>query len=110
MHQRVRAKLHMHLSPLAPWEFGGGGLHGVGPTPVYGGLAAQVPAQPAREVRHLPEKHDRTVNLVEFLQIYSTSILAIGGNEAVMVNYFPVALTGTARSWLMNLPKGTLHS
>jgi hypothetical protein len=27
-----------------------------------------------------------------------------------MVNYFPVALTGMARSWLMNLPKGTLTS
>jgi hypothetical protein len=27
-----------------------------------------------------------------------------------MVNYFPVALTGTARSWLMNLTEGTLHS
>jgi hypothetical protein len=27
-----------------------------------------------------------------------------------MVNYFPVALTGMARSWLMNLPEGTLGS
>jgi hypothetical protein len=27
-----------------------------------------------------------------------------------MANYFPVVLTGTARSWLMNLPEGTLHS
>jgi hypothetical protein len=27
-----------------------------------------------------------------------------------MANYFPVALTGMARSWLMNLPEGTLHS
>jgi hypothetical protein len=27
-----------------------------------------------------------------------------------MTNYFPVALTGTTRSWLMNLPKGTLDS
>jgi hypothetical protein len=27
-----------------------------------------------------------------------------------MANYFPVALTGTVRSWLMNLPKGTLTS
>jgi hypothetical protein len=27
-----------------------------------------------------------------------------------MANYFPVALTGTARSWLMDLPEGTLHS
>jgi hypothetical protein len=25
-----------------------------------------------------------------------------------MANYFPVALTGTAWSWLMNLPEGTL--
>jgi hypothetical protein len=28
---------------------------------------------------HLPEKYDGTVNPVEFLQIYSTSILAAGG-------------------------------
>jgi hypothetical protein len=27
-----------------------------------------------------------------------------------MTNYFPVALTGTARSWLMNLPEGTIDS
>jgi hypothetical protein len=27
-----------------------------------------------------------------------------------MANYVPVALTGTARSWLMNLPEGTLDS
>jgi hypothetical protein len=58
---------------------------------------------------HLPEKYDGTINSTEFLQIYSISILAAGGNEAVMANYFPFALTGTARSWLMNLPEGTLH-
>jgi hypothetical protein len=50
------------------------------------------------------------VNLAEFLQIYSTSIPTAGENEAVMVNYFLVALMGTCRSWLMNLPEGTLHS
>jgi hypothetical protein len=27
-----------------------------------------------------------------------------------MANYFPIALTGMVRSWLMNLPEGTLHS
>jgi hypothetical protein len=47
---------------------------------------------------HLPEKYDRAVNSAEFLQIYSTFILVAGGNVAVMANYFPVALTGTARS------------
>jgi hypothetical protein len=44
------------------------------------------------------------------LQIYSTSILAAGGNEVVMANYFPVALTNMARSWLMNLHEGSLTS
>jgi hypothetical protein len=50
------------------------------------------------------------VNPIEFLHIYSTSILTAGGNEAVMANYFLVALMRMARSWLMNLPEGTLHS
>jgi hypothetical protein len=59
---------------------------------------------------HLLEKYDGTVNPTEFLQIYSTSILAGGGNEAVMANYFPVALIGMTRSWLMNLPPWFLYS
>jgi hypothetical protein len=50
------------------------------------------------------------VNPTEFLQIYSTSILAAGGDEAIMANCFPITLTGTARSWLMNLLEGTLDS
>jgi hypothetical protein len=48
MHQRLRAKLHMHLSPWLPGSFGG--VHGVGPTSAYGGLVTQVSAPPTREV------------------------------------------------------------
>jgi hypothetical protein len=59
---------------------------------------------------HLPKKYDGTVNPTEFLQIYTTSILAAGGNEAIMANYVLVVLTGMARSWLMNLPPGSLFS
>jgi hypothetical protein len=59
---------------------------------------------------YLLEKYDGTVNPVEFLQIYSTSILTASGDEAIMTNYFLVALTGTMWSWLMNLPEGTLTS
>jgi hypothetical protein len=47
---------------------------------------------------HLPEKYDGSVNPTEFLQIYSTSILATGGNEAIITNYFSVALIGKAQS------------
>jgi hypothetical protein len=59
---------------------------------------------------HQPEKYDGIVNPTEFLQIYSTSILATGRDEAVMTSYFPMALTRTTRSWLMNLPNGMLTS
>jgi hypothetical protein len=52
---------------------------------------------------HLLEKYDGSVNPIEFLQIYTTSILAIGGNDVVLVNYFPMALISLAQSWLMNL-------
>jgi hypothetical protein len=44
------------------------------------------------------------------MQIYSTLILTARGDEAIMTNYFPVALTGMAQSWLMNLPEGSLTS
>jgi hypothetical protein len=53
---------------------------------------------------HLSEKYDESVNPVEFLQVYSNSILTVGGNETIMANYFTVDLTGMDRSWLMNLP------
>jgi hypothetical protein len=54
---------------------------------------------------HLPEKYDETTNPSEFLQVYVTAITAAGGNIAVMATYFHVALSGPARTWLMNLTR-----
>jgi hypothetical protein len=85
--------------PLAPREFVGGGCMA---------LAPHLRMVVHKFQPHILEKYDGMVNPTEFLQIYSTSILAAGGDETIMANYFPVALTGTARSWLMNLPEGTL--
>jgi hypothetical protein len=59
---------------------------------------------------HLPEKYDGMSNLSEFLQVYVTTITAAGGNTAVMVTYFHVALSGPARTWLMNLALGSIYS
>jgi hypothetical protein len=59
---------------------------------------------------HLPEKYDRTSNSSEFLQVYVTAITAAGGNTAVMATYFHVALSGPARTWLMNLAPGSIYS
>jgi hypothetical protein len=59
---------------------------------------------------HLPEKYDGTSNPSEFLQVYVTAITAAGGNTAVMATYFHVALSGPARTWLMNLAPGSIYS
>jgi hypothetical protein len=59
---------------------------------------------------HLSEKYDGTSNPSEFLQVYVTAITAAGGNTAVMATYFHVALSGPARTWLMNLTPGSVYS
>jgi hypothetical protein len=59
---------------------------------------------------HLPEKYDGTSNPSEFLQVYVTAITAAGGDTVVMATYFHVALSGPARTWLMNLTLGSIYS
>jgi hypothetical protein len=59
---------------------------------------------------HLPEKYDGTSNPSEFLQVYVTAITAARGNTAVMATYFHVALSGPARTWLVNLTPGSIYS
>jgi hypothetical protein len=49
-------------------------------------------------------------NPSEFLQVYVTAITAAGGDIAVMATYFHVALSGPARTWLMNLTPGSIYS
>jgi hypothetical protein len=58
---------------------------------------------------HLLEKYDGTSNPSEFLQVYVTAITSAGGNTTVMASYFHVALTGPARTWLMNLTPGSVY-
>jgi hypothetical protein len=65
---------------------------------------------PSKFRSHLLEKYDGTSNPSEFLQVYVTAITAAGGNTAVMVTYFHVALSGLARTWLMNLAPGSIYS
>jgi hypothetical protein len=65
---------------------------------------------PSKFWPHLPEKYDGTSNPSEFLQVYVTAITAAGGNTAVMATYFHVALSGPARTWLMNLTPGSIYS
>jgi hypothetical protein len=83
-------------------------LAGVG----YAALADHLRAAswPPKLRPHLPEKYDGTSNPSKFLQVYVTAIMAAGGNTAVMATYFHVALSGPSRTWLMNLPPGSVYS
>jgi hypothetical protein len=55
-------------------------------------------------------KYDGTTNPQDFLQVCTTAMVATGANDWIMANWFPLALTPSARSWLMNLPKGSVES
>jgi len=67
-------------------------------------------AWPPKFRPHLQEKYDGTTNPLEFLQVYVPTITAVGGNHAIMASYFHVALTGSARAWLLNLSPGSIQS
>jgi hypothetical protein len=83
-------------------------LAGVGCTALADHLRAT--SWPPKFRPHLPEKYDGTSNPSEFLQVYVTAITAAGGNTTVMATYFHVALSGPARTWLMNLTPGSVNS
>jgi hypothetical protein len=67
-------------------------------------------AWPSKFRPYLPEKYDGSSNPSEFLQVYIITITAAGRNDAIMASYFHVALTGPARTWLMNLTPGFIQS
>jgi hypothetical protein len=78
----------------------------------YAALADHLRAEtwPTKFRPHLPEKYDSTSNPSEFLLVYVTIITAAGGDTVVMATYFHVALSGPARTWLMNLTLGSIYS
>jgi hypothetical protein len=95
-------------TPMGTWSQAGVPLDGVGCVALADHLCAA--SWPPKFWPHLPEKYDGTSNLSEFLQVYVTTITTAGGNTAVMVTYFHVALSGPARTWLMNLAPGSIYS
>jgi hypothetical protein len=83
-------------------------LAGVGCAALAGHLHAVT--WPSKFRPHLPKKYDGTSNPSEFLQVYVTAITVAGGDTSVMATYFHVALSGPARTWLMNLAPGSIYS
>ena len=59
----------------------------------------------------LPDKYDGTLSLSEFLGIYTIAVQAAEGrDDMILANYFSLALRPNVRSWLMNLPEGSISS
>jgi hypothetical protein len=56
------------------------------------------------------DKYDGSSNPEEFIQVYHTVIEAAGGDDRVKLNYLHMVLYGAARSWLINLPEGSIYT
>jgi hypothetical protein len=56
------------------------------------------------------EKYDRSTNLGEWLEVYQLTIKAIDGDSYVMVDYLPVCLSSSVRTWLLGLPGRSVRS
>jgi hypothetical protein len=61
------------------------------------------------KVGHI-DKYDGSSNPEEFIQVYHIVIEAAGGDDRVKANYLPTSLFSAARSWLINLPNGSIYT
>jgi hypothetical protein len=61
------------------------------------------------KARHI-DKYDGSSNPKEFIQVYHMVIEAAGGDDRIKANYLPTTLSDAARSWLINLPEGSIYN
>jgi hypothetical protein len=56
------------------------------------------------------DRYDGSSNPDEFIQVYQMLIEAAGGDDRVNANFLPSVLSGSARSWPINLLEGSISS
>jgi hypothetical protein len=56
------------------------------------------------------DKYDDSINPAELIQVYYTVIEAAGGDDRANANYLPTTLSDVARSWLINMPEGSIYN
>ena len=52
----------------------------------------------------MPPRYDGVADPVAFLLAYEEAVLQAGGDDKVMANWLPMALTGVPRAWLLYPP------
>ena len=55
-------------------------------------------------------RYDGAADPLVFLLAYEEAVLKAGGDDKVMANWLPMALTGVPRAWVLNLPASSMAS
>ena len=58
----------------------------------------------------MPPHYDGTADPTPLMLAYEEAVLKAGGDNKIMANWFPMALAGEPRAWLVNLPGSTVAS
>ena len=58
----------------------------------------------------MPPRYNGMADSLAFLLAYEEAVLKAGGNDRVMANRLPMALTGVPRMWLLHLPAASVAS
>ena len=58
----------------------------------------------------MPPRYDGAADPLAFLLAYEEAILEARGDDRVMANWFPMALTDVPRMWLLHLPTASVTS
>ena len=62
---------------------------------------------PTKFKPEMPPRYDGAADPTPFLLADEEAVLKAGGNYKIMANWFPMALAGEPRAWLLNLPQPT---
>ena len=73
-------------------------------------LALRQVQWPRKFKPEMPPRYDGVADPLVFLLAYKEAVLKAGGDDKVMANWFPTALTGVPRMWLLNLPTSSVAS
>ena len=58
----------------------------------------------------MPPRYDGATDPMIFLLAYEEAVLEAGGDDRVMANWLPMALTGIPRAWILHLPMASVTS